>query len=498
MTLAALTQPRLSRFLEASKSDVQRSIAGELWTRLLNKNKFSEFCEVFLCVQTKSGGIAPLQLNRAQRDLIPNLTGRDIVLKARQLGISTAIQALHFHEQMQGNTRTNTLCHDDELTSTLRQMADLFFDELPPSVQPERKYANAKLTTYSDKNSAGSIATVGGTAGKRKGRGGSMTRIHGSEVAYWPDAQAVMSAAMQAGNPDIILESTPNGMSGWFYERCMEALDGDSLWTLHFFPWWYDDDYCVPLEHGETLIYSPDEQMLIDEQGLDANQIKWRRLKMRELPHTFKQEYPEDPYSCFLSSGKSFFGDVEHVYTAPMEADPIEGRRYVAGLDFAQTGDFLSMTVIDTVEQCQVDHLHINKLPWQEMRRRVSVMANKWDADVCGEANSMGSTNIELLQSGEILEDETRIEPINITAFQTTAASKPPLIQGLYHALHEAGLRLQNIPFQRQEIRAFVSKQNVNGHWQYMAGEGAHDDFVISAALAWHGSQYSGAGISFV
>lgn len=458
---------------------------------------YGDFCERYLRVQSKSDGIVPLQLKRTQRELISNLTGRDIVLKARHLGISTAIQALHFHEQMKGNARTNTLCHDDDLTGTLRRMADFFYSELPESVQPERKYANAKLTAYQGCNSESSIATVGGTAGSRKGRGGSMTRIHGSEVAYWPDAQAVMSAAMQAGNPDIILESTPNGMSGWFYERCMEALDGDSIWTLHFFPWWYDNDYRISLEDGETLTYSGDEQALIDEHGLTPEQIKWRRVKMRELPHTFKQEYPEDPYSCFLSSGKSFFGDVKHVYTAPMEAEPIEGRRYVAGLDFAQTSDFLSMTVIDTVEQCQVDHLHINKLSWQEMRRRVSVMANKWDADVYGEGNSMGTTNIELLQSGEILEDESRIDPVKIEVFWTTPASKPPLIQGVYHALHELGLRLQNRAFQKQEIRAFVSKQNANGHWQYMAGEGAHDDFVISVALAWHGLMTGGSFIEF-
>ncbi len=459
---------------------------------------YADFCERYLRVQTKSGGIAPLKLKRAQRELIQNLTGRDLVLKARHVGISTAVQALHFHEQMKGNVRTNTLCHDDELTSVLRQMADLFYSELPESVKPERKYANAKLTTYSDKNSEGSIATVGGTAGKRKGRGGSKTRIHGSEVAFWPDAQAVMAAAMQAGNPDIILEGTPNGMVGWFYEQCQAALDGNSVWTLHFFPWWYDDDYRIPLEDGEALTYAKDEQTLVDVHGLTPEQIKWRRNKIKEIPHDFAQEYPEDEHSCFLSSGKSFFGDVEHVYTAPMDAEPIEGRRYVAGLDFAQTGDYLSLTIIDTVDVCQVDQLHINNLSWQEMRRQVSVMANKWSADVFAEGNSMGTTNIELLQSGEILEDESRIEPVSILEFWTTAQSKPLLIQGLYHALHEAGLRLQDRAFQKQEIRAFISKQNIKGHWQYMAGEGAHDDFVISLALAWHGMNTPTRLVDFV
>jgi hypothetical protein len=451
---------------------------------------FDEFCARYLRIQNKDGDIVPLQLNRAQRELIDNMTGRDIVLKARQLGVSTVIQAWHFYQQMQGNYRTNTLCHDDDLTGTLRRMSDLFYSELPEKTQPPRKYANAKLTAYDTLKSESSIATVGGTggkSGKKKGRGGSVNRIHGSEVAFWPNARGVMSAAMQAGNPDIILESTPNGMVGWFYEQCQAAIDGNSVWALHFFPWWYDEEYCIPLEDGETLTYAEDEHVLIDAHGLTAEQIKWRRNKIKEIPQDFPQEYPEDEHSCFLSSGKSFFGDTEHIYTAPLDVEPLPARRYVGGLDFAQTGDYLSLTILDTVELCQVDQLHINNLPWQEMRRQVSVMANKWDADIYGEGNSMGTTNIELLQSGEVLEDESRIEPVKIAIFWTTTASKPPLIQGLYHAMHESGLRLQPRAFQKQEMRAFISRQNANGHWQYMAGEGAHDDFVISLALGWYG-----------
>src|SRR5690554_3621651 len=92
---------------------------------------FEDFCARYLVVQNKAGEIVPLRLNRAQRHLIANLTGRDIVLKARQLGMSTVIQAKLFYEQMRGNARTYTLCHDDDLTSTLRRMVDRFYDHLP-------------------------------------------------------------------------------------------------------------------------------------------------------------------------------------------------------------------------------------------------------------------------------------------------------------------------------------------------------------------------------
>lgn len=462
----------------------------------LNQLGEEAFFERYLIVQNKAGLLVPLQLNNVQRHLAVHLTGRDLVLKPRQVGISTYIQARQFRAQMRGNVRTSTLCHDDDLTSVMRRMSDRFYDNLPEAMRPERRYANAKLSTYPGLNSESSIATVGGSVGSKKGRGDSYTHLHGSESAFWPDAEAVLSAAMQAGNPEIVLESTPNGMAGWFYERCMEALDGNSIWTLHFYPWWWDDAYRLPLETGEVVAYNEEEQVLIAAHGLSAEQIKWRRNKQRELPHTFLQEYPEDPRSCFLASGNSYFGDIEGVFTAPAIAEPIPGRLYEAGLDFAQTTDFCTLIVLDTENLHMVDMLRINNLPWQEMRRQISVMASKWGAHVWAEANSMGTTNAELLQNGEFNADGSALyEPVNLSLWQTTAQSKPPLIQGIYHALHEAGLALQDIPALRHELRAFISKQLPSGAWAFEAGGGAHDDTVIALALAWYGVNHSSIGL---
>lgn len=449
---------------------------------------FEEFCARYLRIQDKAGQIVPLRLNRAQRDLVNALTGHDLVLKARQLGMSTAIQAHLFWKQMRGYARTSTLCHEDDLTATLRRMADRFYDNLSGSVQPARKYANAKVTTYPTLFSESSIATVGGLAGTRKGRGMSVTHIHGSEVAFWPDAQAVMGAALQAGNPEIILESTPNGATGWFYERCMEALDGDGPWRLHFFPWWYDDGYRLPVPEGETLIYTGEECALADKYGLTAEQICWRRAKQRELHEMFWQEYPENPLSCFLASGNSFFGDVAHCFVAERLDGPQDGHRYVGGLDFGQAHDWTVLIILDANERCMVDMLRINQQSWADIRAAVEARAKFWGATVIAEDNSIGSVNSEAL----------RLKSVDLVSFETTKDSKPPLIQGLRWALHEGGLKLLDDPVLRHELRAFISRQLPSGAWQYQAQEGSHDDTVIALALAWYGTQYGGLGISFV
>ena len=460
---------------------------------------FREFCAEKLVIQNKAGAFVPLVLNAVQQQLVADLTGRDLVLKARQVGISTGIQAHFFYEVLRGSARTSTLCHEDDLTQELRAMADRFYDNLPDEDRPEREYANAKLTTYPYLHSQSRIATVGGAGGgtgRRKGRGGTNTHVHGSEVAYWPDAGGVMAAAMQTGNPRIVLESTPNGAQGWFYERCLEALDGHPLWRLHFFPWWTEPTYRLPLDAGETLVYDEDEQRLVERYGLAPEQIKWRHAKKRELPQTFLQEYPEDPLTCFLTSGGSYFGLVEGFFTAPVGATPQAGHRYVAGLDFAQVDDYTVLFVLDATTWQQVDLLRINNLSWQEMRRQVSVMANKWGAFVVGEANSMGTTNLELLRSGETMPDGTLIAPVRLYAFDNTPSSKPGLVQGYYHALHELGLRLLPDPVLKTELRAFVSKQTPSGHWTYAAKTG-HDDTVIAGALAAYAIQFAEVGISF-
>lgn len=424
----------------------------------------------------------PFVPNKVQLTLINNLTGFDLVLKARQVGISTVIQAWHFYQQMRGDVRTSTLCHEDELTTTIRQMVDRFYNNLPEKERPARKYANAKLNTYPTKNSEGSIATVGGSAGSKKGRGGSVTHIHGSEVAFWPDAQGVLAAALQAGNPEIILESTPNGAIGWFFDRCMEALDQDGIWTLHFFPWWYEDEYRIPLDAGEVINYTAEEQVLVEKHDLTPEQIKWRRAKKKQLKELFPQEYPEDPVDCFIQSGFSYFGDLSKAFKVNEEAEPEPDHQYFGGLDFGQSNDYTVLSVIDKTAKRQVALLRINHLPWGEMRRQIRVMAQKWQlVAISAEKNSMGSTNIEELKK----EFRQHGMTTKIVPFETTNESKADAAGDLHEALHDGGLLLLDRSDSKREFRAFKGTRTTTGMWRLAADSDEHDDIVISTMLSW-------------
>jgi hypothetical protein len=437
------------------------------------KNNPQEFAHYFLKILDKQKNLVPLQWNKAQAHFHHNRTGRDLILKARQLGFSTYVQGEMFRRLVTSTRTTMTMAHDDETTQKLRRMADRFWENCKfNTIQPARKYSNDTLATYPEYDSESIIATAGS---KHAGRGGTYTDFHGSEVAFWKDAELLVAGAMQGGNPDVILESTPNGAQGFFYDRCMEAMNGEGIWKLHFYPWWWDDSYRIPLADGEILEYDDEEKELVAKHNLQSDQIKWRRSKKTELRHLFPQEYPENAVMCFLTSGNSYFGDMSEVFTAPLDAKYIEGHKYSGGLDWAQENDFLSMTIFDETEKRQVDLLHINRLSWTELRERVKSKYDYWHLrSLLAEKNSIGSVNIEELQKVGMA----------VIPFETTNESKASIMSALYIAIHTNGWRLQSHEVEQHEFRTFVSKQLPSGIWQLAAEGTNHDDTVISTALA--------------
>jgi hypothetical protein len=378
-----------------------------------------------------------------------------------------------------GSATTITLSHLDSTTQALRRLADRFYENLPEGFRPTRKYANSTVTTYPDFDSEAVIATAGS---KQGGRGLTANYIHASEVAFWADADAIMAGAMQAGNPAIIVESTANGANGWFYNACMEAIEGRSQWKLWFFPWWEDDSYRVPLHPDETLDYTPEEKELIRLHGLDASQIKWRRIKWSELKHLAPQEYPETVQSAFLRSGLGYMGDIEHAFTAPVDATPQAGHEYYAGLDFGQQNDYTVCSVIDKTTLQQVALLRVRQLAWSEMRRQVRQLCKAWNVRLLKpETNSMGSTNIEALR------DEFSADGLStaIVPFTTTNATKTAIMAALRESLHSPrGVRLLPISEQKHEMSGLQAKQTITGVWQIAAPDGEHDDIAIANALA--------------
>ena len=154
--------------------------------------------------------------------------------------------------------------------------------------------------------------------------------LHCSEVARWPRDAEESLASLRAGvtmDGEIVLESTPNGAGGVFYEEWQRAEEMG--FRRHFFPWWYEKSYRVsdpPQGALSNAEYSREEQELVERFGLDAEQIAWRRRNWAQLRSMAGQEFAEDATSCFRASGECVFELEAIERAAQLCGQPMEER----------------------------------------------------------------------------------------------------------------------------------------------------------------------------
>lgn len=147
--------------------------------------------------------------------------------------------------------------------------------------------------------------------------------VSNSEVAFWSDAEQSMISLMQAipnePNTMVILESTANGIGGYFYDMWHRAKAGENEFVPLFFAWYEDPAYRMPVPMG--FILTDDEKTLKQTYSLDDGQLVWRRWCVANNCggnlDMFKQEYPSNDFEAFLASGRPVF-DVEAVVRRKM------------------------------------------------------------------------------------------------------------------------------------------------------------------------------------
>lgn len=251
-----------------------------------------------LKVRTREGAFAPLRPNRAQREFERRRGRANIVLKARQMGISTWVAGQFFLKTItQPGTLSVQVANTQEASEEIFRMVRRFYDQLPEELRDgalRTSRANARSLVFPALDSEYRVETA---ADPNAGRGLTVQNLHCSEVARWPgDAKATLAgllAAMPAqrdgtSGGEVVLESTAQGAHGCFYEGWMNAEENG--WVRHFFPWWWEASYVI--EPGEDAA-SEEERALVAAHGLTRKQIAFRRRLQRQFGVLARQEYPE-------------------------------------------------------------------------------------------------------------------------------------------------------------------------------------------------------------
>ena len=318
---------------------------------------FPCFAAEGLVIRSKDAAPRQFRLNSVQRKLdqiIENQkaeTGmaRAIVVKARQLGISTYVSGRFYHRtRYTRGIRCNIMTHRDDATRNLMGMVKRFYENDPDP--PDVALNNADTLTFAH-DSGFTISTAGAlTSGA--GRSFTFQLAHLSEMALWQNPAEhldnVLNAVPHAPDTEVLIESTAQGASGPFYAMAMEARRGEIPFELVFLPWHEHDEYRIPPPEGWQP--GPAVAELAELYDLDRSQLYWAemtntlRARMEglddgDLCWRFRQEYPSNIDEAFRAGRKGGFIPASTVAAARRRENPYQADMpLILGCDFATGG----------------------------------------------------------------------------------------------------------------------------------------------------------------
>lgn len=496
------------------------------------------YMQQFLKIRTKSGSMVKFKLNSSQRrlnDKINELKSegkpvRIIILKARQMGFSTLTEGrIFFQTATTKLTNSFIIAHKEEASTNLFNMSKLFYEELPLPLRPMKKASNAKELIF--ENPTPNIEEKQKAPGLRSkikidtaknldaGRSSTIHNLHASEVAFWDNAETVMLGLMQAlpntANTMAVIESTANGVGGYFYDMWQKAKRGENDFVALFFPWFEHNEYRMDVPKDFTL--TDEEKELKELYSLEDAQLVWRRWAIRNNcggdVEQFKQEYPSNDEEAFLTSGRPRFnipvlnkwyqkaipgekGNIERgIWVEDTKGylevweHPKPGHQYVIGADTSEgkvTGDYSAATIWDakTYEQVATWHGHIDPDLYADELVKLGKYYNT--ALIAPEKNNHGFTTINKLKNLNYYNvfqmeryDQSTDKMTKELGFLTNRKTKPLIIDHMASMIRENLIKTRDKALISECITYIREDDGATN-----AQVGCHDDLVMSSAIA--------------
>jgi hypothetical protein len=454
--------------------------------------------ETLLMVRTRGGQAAPLKANTIQSAFEQRRGARNIVLKARQMGMTTWVAGRFFLKTItRPGTLTLEVAHTQEAAEEIFRIVHRFLEWLPEELRqgPLRtSRANTRQIVFPAMDSGYRVVSAGE---RNAGRGMTVQNLHCSELARWPGDAAETLAGLRAAlapHAEVVLESTPQGVGGCFHNEWRKS--GETGTVRHFYPWWLEPRYRTDAVDEASL--TEEELGLMDRHQLSLEQIGFRRRIRAEFRGLAAQEYAEDAESCFLCSGESAFersAVEERLKTAPEPVErrrngeieiwlpPVPGRNYLVSVDPAGGGTDGDYSAIEVLEmegawQCAEFAGHLGGLELAQLAAGLGREYNQ--AWIVVERNNHGSGILAHLESTcryeKIYCDGGRKQ--GEPGWLTTTASRPAALAKLDAALVQESERFMSRRL-LAECRTFVRLPNGSSG----ARPGTHDDRVMAMAI---------------
>jgi hypothetical protein len=397
----------------------------------------------------------------------------NVILKARQLGLSTVCAAYAVWYSIFYKDKT-ILVIATKLATAMNfiKKVKVILESLPKWLLLTRYEDNKQSVTFANGSSITSIPTS-----PDAGRSEALSLLIVDEAAWIKNFEEIWTGlfpTISTGGRAIVL-STPNGAGGLYYKLCTEAEAGVNEFNSIRLPWY------VHPEHDE----------------------EWFANETRGM----SKRYIAQEYLCdFVSSGETYLTDdiLEHLrgqIVPPTERDehernlwiwrrPIVGRRYVISADVSRgdSNDYSAFHVIDA-DSLEIVAEYMGKIAPDKLADLLMDVGKQYNtALLAPENNTFGYfTCVRLRDMGykRLYYMSTHGDPFQyiptdmnaLPGFQTNSKTRTQILAKLEEVFRNKAMKIYSQRLYDQ-LQAFVW----NGQ-RAEAMKGGHDDLVLSLAI---------------
>jgi hypothetical protein len=322
-------------------------------------DRFYRFCAQ-LKIESKEDGLIPMNKPLGTQTYVMEeiAKGLDddihffVILKGRQLGITTISLALDLYWQFTHPGWQGTLVADtEENRDMFRSTLGMYMEGLPKEFKIPLVAHNRNQMVL--KNRSRIFYQIAGNK-SRLGQGKAITYLHGTETASWGNEEGLASllASLAEKNPErlYMFESTAQGFN-MFHDMYKTAKFAKTQKAI-FCGWWRNEYYSVEADSPMYKVYW-DGKLTGEEKewtkeikklyGYEVNsrQMAWWRWKMAEGikdESLMYQEFPPTEDYAFVMTGTSFFSNSRCTEAAKIAKKTVpDCYRYTFGQHFQDT-----------------------------------------------------------------------------------------------------------------------------------------------------------------
>jgi hypothetical protein len=253
---------------------------------------------------------------------------------------STYISSRYYHRTTTVRGQSAFIvAHEQKATDNLYTMVRRYHDHNPMPVSTGA--TNAKELIFDKLDGGYKLATAGT---KDVGRSNTAQLLHGSEAAFWQNAEAHMAGLgntiADIHGTEVILESTANGLGNYFHKLWQDAEAGKTSYQAIFVPWYWQPEYRAKVR--KDLELTEEDEQIQKLYGLDLEQMQWRANKIASYGEgfawLFKQEYPLTASEGFQSGTQNPLVNPHYVHAASASDYYDESGALIIGCDPASDG----------------------------------------------------------------------------------------------------------------------------------------------------------------